>query len=281
MKNGNEVTKFIAGIPIEKISQKCYSVEDAKNIYISQYRDRIYNELKVQYIQNRIRNKILKRKCNLDKDILFRKIDFDKQIDNMNVSGLLSECGEEEEMNCHEESKETDCQEESKETDCQVSIEESKCTIKKKSKLSKYLDLEAEQSEEDSEEEEEDGSDLSSIVDDHQEDENTAADLYAGEKQEKDVEILKKLVKKFRKKRLEKSREIQQCDIENFSSEEEMFSEIPIDDLELKKDVKIFETTKEEQIVNSENKLIKFRNLDDANGKLNKKKKFTFGFGGK
>ncbi|KAF9763730.1 hypothetical protein NGRA_1083 [Nosema granulosis] len=263
----DDVTKFISAIPIDKINNKTYSVEEAKTIYIEQYRDRIFNELKVQHIQNKIRNKILKRKCGADKDILFRKIDLGKQVDGLNISGLLSEC--EEEYSCgvvENGSSEV------------VENDSSEIVVKKKTKFSKYLDLEAEQSGEDSEEEEDEGSDLSSIVDQQQEDEFTAAELYAGEKQEKDVEILQKLVKKFKKKRKERLRGLQQCDIDNFSSDEVLFSEVPMDDIEIEKEPKSFETPKEEKLVETEDFSVEFRKMKDAGLKLGKTKKFTFDF---
>ncbi|EOB14450.1 hypothetical protein NBO_27g0007, partial [Nosema bombycis CQ1] len=209
MSLDKDVAKFISDIPIPKVSRRTYTTEEAMAIYKENYRDRIFEELKLKHVQKKIRNKILNRKNSFlddkhsDQDDEYEKVykDQDEKVFNKNNTN----------------------------------------------KALKFLDLEAEQSGEESEAFEDDGSDISSIVDDQQEDENTAASLYADQKQKNDLEILKKLVGKFKQKNKKKSvKNFEQFEIDDSSSEGEIFSEMPFEEIEIPKEQIKLEFVKEE-----------------------------------
>lgn len=276
MSLDKDVAKFISDIPIPKVSRRIYTTEEAMAIYKENYRDRIYEELKLKHVQKKIRNKILNRK-NVDEDILFTKISIEQEIKNTNISGLLSESeeGEEEgESLLDDKHNDQDDEDEKVYNDQDEKVFNKNNTNKADdntlrysppNKALKFLDLEAEQSGEESEAYEDDGSDISSIVDDQQEDENTAASLYADQKQKDDLEILKKLVGKFKQKNKKKSvKNFEQFEIDDSSSEGEIFSEMPFEEIEIPKEQIKLEFVKEED----------FKEIKESGVVFNKKKKY-------
>lgn len=223
-------------MPLKKIN---YSKEDAINLYLENYRHKILNELKIQEVQKRIKNKInnVKEKNNID--LIFYK----KHLVGFNInkmSDLLStECTNiiEKSSNKNIEKSVTSKCDTNKHVQCNLDIN-------KKSKLNKYLDLEAECSSNESENSDEDAKSDISIID-NQEIYIEENKLFYEQKEKEDNKILKKLKLKYGKKKKLNLENIT-ISIDDSEEKEEKFSEIDLDVEGVKFIKKDYEFVKEE-----------------------------------
>lgn len=246
-----------------------FTKEDATNLYLENYRYKIYNELKIQEIQTRIKNKLLNKKEEDNIDLVFYK----NTISGFNLSemsGLLSNendtikireerCINEEIIDKYNNDKNNDTNiDKYNINDTNINKYNINDTnIDKynndKKKYSKYIDLDAECSSNETEESLDENLKDLSFIDDENYVEDLENDLFYKEKEQEDKKILKNLKKKFAKKKLTSLEEI----IINKDESEENENEFSNLDSEIDK-VKFQKINYD--VIEEEN--VEFRNFD-------------------
>lgn len=181
---------------IERNSQ----LEEALRSY-EMIRDDLYKELKIAYVQERIRNKILNLKSNKVEFLFFEAIE--ECSSEQSIGNLLSE-------DVEEKVEEQEEREESVQEDKKILKDHSR-----KNKLSDFLDLEAEYSGDDAEEDSQD-EDLHEIID-NTVDNSINLDHFIRERFEQDEKALTDLKRRFLKpkKKLEVQSDLDIMDIES------------------------------------------------------------------
>lgn len=235
-------------------------------------REEIYKELEIAFIQERVKNRLM-RKENKNVEILFYR---KKESEELELEDLLS---------TDENNIEIDENSAIEIGDNSIIEKEDENSIVNKYKsgnhLSSFLDLEADYSGSSEGDDEEDG-DLSDIIDDSVEDEINL-DCFMKEKAERDEKILRDLKRRYSRKdrRLfERSLEVVE------SQSEENFPEIKEFQIEEEEENKIEDINNEFIGVTSFNKRIKieqdedlFEDVENTIEKMNKKEeKKNLGF---
>jgi hypothetical protein len=264
--------------------QSKYIENEQKQEVLKQYeikREQIYKELEIMYVQQKIRNRLLKKESRIVELLFCDSSDLliEESIESQEIEDLISESAEDK-----QDSNEM-VKEEIKECE---SIDIKKIENDKAEKLSKglfnYLDLEADYSGNESDEET-NGTDIGDLIDNNENNE-IKLDHFVNEREKNDELILKKLKERFIKKpKIEKHHdfeildfesnedfpEIREFDIEEIctirSEEEEPIAETPtINTSDLNKKIKV-------------NEVDIFNNESEALKKLSKKdEKKTVGF---
>lgn len=259
---------------IEELSKRqINTIQEAKEAY-EQIREIIRKELEISYVQTNIQNK-LQGKVSKEIELNFYKPQQEPDLDDF--SELLSES-----CSVHSEIEE--------ETEESISEEENKVIMPtKKSKVNKYLDLEAEYSgEEEEEEENEDAElDLEDLVDLEcaENNDDKAIDKFYEEKQNFDKKELRSLKNKFGS--VNKASKV---DIEHFAQEfeesYETFSDIKEFELDcaeysenLPQNAPVKMATVKEKVSNFINTDEMFNISENIEDKLNRKPESkSFGF---
>lgn len=208
------------------------NVEQALRRYESK-REEIYKELEIAFIQEKVKNRLLRKENDAVEVLFYNK---SNEISNLlEDSDLLEELLSENVSNSNDDHNELDDIRDSSRNNSDVSSNMNKVdnrdnkttgnkaidnkAIKSKN-LSEFLDLEAEYSGSSEDENEEDG-DLSEIIDEEEDLENsTNLEYFMKEKTERDEEILRNLKQRYSRKN--RQREDKEIELEhNFDSEEE------------------------------------------------------------
>lgn len=208
------------------------NVEQALRRYESK-REEIYKELEIAFIQEKVKNRLLRKENDAVEVLFYNK---SNEISNLlEDSDLLEELLSENVSNSNDDHNELDDIRDSSRNNSDVSSNMNKVdnrdnkttgnkaidnkAIKSKN-LSEFLDLEAEYSGSSECENEEDG-DLSEIIDEEEDLENsTNLEYFMKEKTERDEEILRNLKQRYSRKN--RQREDKEIELEhNFDSEEE------------------------------------------------------------
>lgn len=208
------------------------NVEQALRRYESK-REEIYKELEIAFIQEKVKNRLLRKENDAVEVLFYNK---SNEISNLlEDSDLLEELLSENVSNSNDDHNELDDIRDSSRNNSDVSSNMNKVdnrdnkttgnkaidnkAIKSKN-LSEFLDLEAEYSGSSEDENEEDG-DLSEIIDEEEDIENsTNLEYFMKEKTERDEEILRNLKQRYSRKN--RQREDKEIELEhNFDSEEE------------------------------------------------------------
>ncbi|KAM0680401.1 hypothetical protein GINT2_001461 [Glugoides intestinalis] len=172
-------------------------LDEALKRYESKRED-IYKEFEISFVQERIRNKLLKKQGS-NIDLLF--YDNPEESIEEDLEDLISESAEERLEDVERESLEYSTR----------SIEEVEIKKKKKSSLYDFLDLEAECSNEESKECT-DSEDLAEIIDNNS-DNSINLDPFIKEKAELDKRALEGIRKQFVKRKRDVTKEIAELDI--------------------------------------------------------------------
>ena len=218
-------------------------------------REKVYEELKIAYVQEKVKNKLLKQKNN-SIDILF----FDKTLSiNEPVHDFVSESNDET----------VDLNGESSSGFSEI-VKNPRISPVNSNKLSEYLDLEAEYSCE--EEEDEPDDDLLEIIDNNVDNE-IDLDRFVEERDKRNRDILSKLETRFVKKNRHQDKKIKTFETLNSDSKESFpeFEDTVYED-KVKENISIannFENTTFKKIEFEDSVL--FNNQDSAIQKLLKK----------
>jgi hypothetical protein len=286
-----------------KIKRINYTKEEATNLYLNTYRYKILEELKVQEIQKRVINKILKVNDNNNLYLIFYK----NNISGFNLSdmsGLLSkECSIIEENNISEDedmeediklykrlktinkyidieedkniSEDEDMEEdknmeEDKDMEEDKNMEEDIKLYKRLKTINKYIDIEAECSSEDGDIEKIDELSDQSFICDEEMGEDKTPSLYFEQKEQEDDKIIRRLQNKFKKR---KPTELEKVHIEIEESDEidQGFSEMDIETEVVKFNKEEFENIKEEEGIFYEEFTVEFNNMGLVEKKMNNK----------
>jgi E1 Protein, N terminal domain len=226
----NDISKSNNTQLLNSTKAHTYSFEDAIRRYET-IREPIYKELEIQFVQEKVKNKILKKNPK-NVELLFHKTE--DEISNM--SDLLSDMDNSEIVSEVLLTKQSgECIDDSivdneEHSHIEEKDSESQClNIRRKTK-NKYLDIEAECSEEEMSMEQSIDEDLEDFIDANYSEaftDNAALSLFAEEDQKRDMEQIRKLKEKYVKRtkkpqKIHKISKIEESSFESISDIEEL-----------------------------------------------------------